>query len=140
MCAEAVGGLGAPLSRHRPVISTFPVISLPANPTQMEGVSPVPALESNVGGGPRHTNLSRLENVQHIDHWWSSCIKSSRQQMEVAEAPKQMAVTSHLVLRQISLSTGTTELGEGVFSCFLKNCRCFSEGPGDGHTGRQVCI
>lgn len=34
MCAEAVGGLGAPLSRHRPVISTFPVISLPANPTQ----------------------------------------------------------------------------------------------------------
>lgn len=34
MRAEAVGGLGAPLSRHRPVISTFPVISLPANPTQ----------------------------------------------------------------------------------------------------------
>lgn len=34
MCAEAVGGLSAPLSRHRPVISTFPVISMPANPTQ----------------------------------------------------------------------------------------------------------
>lgn len=36
MRAEAVEGLGAPLSRHRPVISTFPVISLPANPTQRE--------------------------------------------------------------------------------------------------------
>lgn len=45
--------------------------------------------------------------------------------MEVAEAPKQMAVTSHLVLRLISLSTGTTELGEGGVQLFCEELQMF---------------
>lgn len=35
---------------------------------------------------------------------------------------------------------GPRNWGKGVFSCYLKNCRSSSEGPGDGHIGRRVCI
>lgn len=48
--------------------------------------------------------------------------------MEVAEAPKQMAVTSPFVLRQLSLSTGTTELGEGGVLLCCEELQMFFRG------------